>query len=203
MIFGVRKWPFVPTVLVLAAAAIMVSLGIWQLQRADWKGDLITRYSQAQTLSSEVPFPRSAAEAEDALYRASSLLCERVLEVRGTAGRSAAGQPGWAHIALCRLDGGGEAEVVLGWSHQPQAPEWGGGAATGFVAPAGEGARLVASPPQAGLERLARPDPSDLPNNHLAYAGQWFFFAITALVIYVLALRRRWSNPGDGDTGRP
>ena len=26
---------------------------------------------------------------------------------------------------------------------------------------------------------------------HLAYAGQWFFFALTALVIYVLALRRK------------
>ena len=38
---------------------------------------------------------------------------------------------------------------------------------------------------------MARPDPSDLPNNHLAYAGQWFFFAITAFIIYVLALRRR------------
>ena len=38
---------------------------------------------------------------------------------------------------------------------------------------------------------MAAPDPRDLPNNHLAYAGQWFFFALTALVIYILALRRR------------
>ena len=45
--------------------------------------------------------------------------------------------------------------------------------------------------PLAGLEPLAAPDPRDLPNNHLAYAGQWFFFALTALVIYILALRRR------------
>jgi surfeit locus 1 family protein len=30
-----------------------------------------------------------------------------------------------------------------------------------------------------------------LPNNHLMYAGQWFFFALTALVIYVLALRKK------------
>jgi surfeit locus 1 family protein len=51
--------------------------------------------------------------------------------------------------------------------------------------------RLIAETPQAGLEPLAPPDPGDLPNNHLAYAVQWFFFAATALVIYVLALRRR------------
>jgi surfeit locus 1 family protein len=46
--------------------------------------------------------------------------------------------------------------------------------------------------PVAELAPLAPPDPADIPNNHLAYAGQWFFFALTALVIYVLALRRRW-----------
>jgi surfeit locus 1 family protein len=49
----------------------------------------------------------------------------------------------------------------------------------------------VADPPVGGLAANAAPDPADLPNNHLAYAGQWFFFALTALVIYVLALRRR------------
>jgi surfeit locus 1 family protein len=53
------------------------------------------------------------------------------------------------------------------------------------------GPRLVAVPPQAGLSQLALPDPGDLPNNHLAYAGQWFFFALTALVIYGLAIRKK------------
>jgi surfeit locus 1 family protein len=64
----------------------------------------------------------------------------------------------------------------------------------GVIAPGGV---LQAAQPVAGLAPLAPPDPSDLPNNHLAYAGQWFFFALTALVIYVLALRRRRkSSPG-------
>ena len=54
-----------------------------------------------------------------------------------------------------------------------------------------------AAPPQAGLEQLAAPDPNDLPNNHLMYAGQWFFFALTALVIYVLALRKRWRGQAE------
>jgi len=58
----------------------------------------------------------------------------------------------------------------------------------GVVAP---GPRLVADPPMAGLEASARPDPSELPNNHLSYAGQWFLFALVALVIYGLALRKR------------
>ena len=65
------------------------------------------------------------------------------------------------------------------------------GRVTGMVAP---GPRLVADPPVDGLFALARPDPSDLPNNHLSYAGQWFFFALTALVIYFIALRARMAK---------
>ena len=44
----------------------------------------------------------------------------------------------------------------------------------------------------AGLDQLAPPDPRDMPNNHLSYAVQWFLFALTALVIYFLALRKKW-----------
>lgn len=84
------------------------------------------------------------------------------------------------------------ADVVLGWSRSPNAVEWRGGFVAGTVVPTGElGFKIVADPPLAGLEANAAPDPGDLPNNHLAYAVQWFFFAATALVIYVLALRRR------------
>ncbi len=56
--------------------------------------------------------------------------------------------------------------------------------------------RVTATEPPSDLQPLAQPDPNDLPNNHLAYAGQWFFFAITALVIYWLAIRRRWRDEG-------
>ena len=42
------------------------------------------------------------------------------------------------------------------------------------------------------LSANARPDPNDIANNHLAYAVQWFFFAFVALVIYAIALRKRW-----------
>jgi surfeit locus 1 family protein len=70
--------------------------------------------------------------------------------------------------------------------------DWDGGDLEGVLAPLGDNFKLIAAVPQAGLEAVARPDPNDLPNNHLAYAGQWFFFALTALVIYILALRKRW-----------
>ena len=93
-----------------------------------------------------------------------------------------------AHTAICTRSDGGAALVVLGWSRSPAEAVWNSGTLSGIVAP---GPRLVADPPVAGLGANARPDPTDLPNNHLSYAAQWFLFAATALVIYGLALRKR------------
>ena len=50
---------------------------------------------------------------------------------------------------------------------------------------------LVADPPLGGLDANPRADISAVPNNHLAYAVQWFLFAAIALGIYAIALRRR------------
>jgi surfeit locus 1 family protein len=184
-----RRVPIVATIVVLAAVATMVGLGVWQLQRAQWKEGLLAQYRQAQAMSSNVPWPRDVAEREAALFRWSQFDCQRVLAVRSGAGTSADGQAGWAHTARCEIDGG-EAEVALGWSKNPTQPlRWSGGEVSGIIGPRGV---LQASMPPAGLQRLAPPDPNDLPNNHLMYAGQWFFFALTALVIYVLAVRKRW-----------
>ena len=184
----IRRLPILPTIIVLAAAATMVALGFWQLQRLDEKEALIARYQRVLGDETAVPYPRSDAAAELALYRRSTVYCDQVIERRGGAGRSAAGESGIAQIATCRLDGGGTTDIALGFSRNPDPVAWAGGEIGGIVAP---GPRLVADPPIAGLEPLAKPDPTDLPNNHLAYAGQWFFFALTALVIYGLAIRKR------------
>lgn len=180
--------PVLPTILVLAAAAVMVALGIWQLQRADEKAALIAQAHQAQTLSSLAEYPREPAQLDAVLYRRTEVLCERVIGREQRAGTAADGRKGWEHRALCRLDGGQTATIALGFAAMPDPPAWDGGAVQGIIAPGG---RIVAAPPLAGLAPLAPPDPDDLPNNHLAYAGQWFFFALTALAIYWLALRRR------------
>jgi surfeit locus 1 family protein len=195
-----RRWPIIPTLVVAAAVATMIGLGVWQLRRAEWKADLIARYQQAQAMSSNVPWPRTEADLERSLFRWSQFDCERVLAIRSTAGTSARREKGWAHIARCAVDGGGEAEVALGWSKGPQQPlQWAGGPVSGIIAPGGSlGGTLHTSMPPLGLQPLTPSDPGDLPNNHLMYAGQWFFFALTGLVIYVLALRRkrREARPG-------
>jgi surfeit locus 1 family protein len=171
----------------------MIGLGIWQLQRREWKEGLLARYTSAQTMTAAVPWPRDDAAMQRSLFRLSGFTCLRVLDRRVTAARSATGESGVAQVARCAIDGGGEAEVALGWSLPTEQSRWPGGEVTGEIAPGGKfGGTLYAARPPAGLQPLAPPDPSDVPNNHLSYAVQWFFFALSALVIYVLALRKRW-----------
>ncbi|MEE4454050.1 SURF1 family cytochrome oxidase biogenesis protein [Novosphingobium resinovorum] len=182
-----RRIPVFPTLVVLAAVALMMALGFWQLRRLHEKEALLAHYAAAQVNPALVEWT-SRGVGEDLLYRRAHLDCAAVGERSSMAGHNAAGVAGMAQTARCALPGGGSALVVLGWSRQPNAGVWRGGAVTGVIAP---GPRLVAMPALAGLEPNAMPDPSELPNNHFSYAVQWFLFAATALVIYVLALRKR------------
>ncbi|HKT85126.1 MAG TPA: SURF1 family protein [Novosphingobium sp.] len=183
------RLPLVPTVIVLAAVAVMIWLGFWQLGRLHEKEALLARYTQAQAMSAEIDWPSDKAAPRDLLYRQARLMCRAIAGRSSMAGRNARGEPGVAQTARCVLPGGGTALVVLGWSRQPGgATNWQGGEVRGIIAP---GPRLVAEPPVAGLQANAIPDPSEIPNNHLSYAIQWFFFAATAVVIYVLALNKR------------
>jgi len=183
-----KRIPVLPTLIVLAAVGYMIHLGFWQLERLTQKEAMLARYEAAQASGSEVRWPDSSADTERALYHRSRLDCRAVQGQTTLSGRNSAGEAGLAHVATCRDAEGGMRQVVLGWSRDPASQAWAGGLVTGWIAP---GPRLVADPPQAGLAANARPDPKDIPNNHLAYAVQWFLFAGVALVIYALALRKR------------
>lgn len=187
-----RRIPIVATIVVLAAVATMVMLGFWQLDRKEQKEAALARFAQAQAMSADVPWPAAGSDLALVFYRHARVNCSAVLSTRSVSGRSIRDEAGWAHIARCRLATGGEADVALGWSRDPASPAWAGGEVGGVIGPAGKGVKLVAAPAQAGLEQLAAPDPNDIPNNHLAYAWQWFLFAATALIIYAIALRARW-----------
>ncbi len=183
-----KRVPIVPTIIVLLAVAYMVHLGFWQLQRLGEKEAMLARYAAAQASGEDVRWPETPAMAERAFYHRSRLDCRSATGETTLSGRNAKGEAGLAHVATCIDAEGGARQIVLGWSRDPSAAVWTGGVVTGWIAP---GPRLVADPPLAGLEANARPDPRDIPNNHLAYAVQWFLFAGVALVIYALALRKR------------
>jgi cytochrome oxidase assembly protein ShyY1 len=190
--------PFLPTLLVGAAVAVMIGLGIWQLQRAEWKEGLIARYRAAAELQ-PVAWPSVPPADDTLLYRRASGFCTEVIGWRAVAGRSARDETGWSHIAACRTGGleGPGMQVDMGWSTSSAPPAtWRSGPVSGVIAPdTAHKIRLISARAAPGLQPSAPPSPELTPNNHLLYAAQWFFFALAAAVIYVLALRRRKAPP--------
>ena len=197
----IRKLPILPTLLVALAAAAMIALGFWQLDRREWKEALLARYAANSALP-PMAFPRFPDEA--LLFRRVSAFCLDPVEIE----RRGAGSFGYRLIATCRTGGaeGPGLKVQIGTTRDPlKEVAWKGGAVSGYIthAPSGrsligslfdrtpDSLMLVADTPAAGLSANPPPDPSSIPNNHLAYAVQWFLFAGLAVVIYILALRKR------------
>jgi len=148
----------------------MIGLGLWQLQRAEWKERLIADLEAAGP------------------QRKASISCTLSGKPEVRAGRSEGGESGYRYLMRCAS---GE-RVDLGWSKRPDLlPQV---QLTGTLAGTYTNAAepiLILSEPLPPLQKSAIPSPADLPNNHMLYAVEWFFFALAAVVIYLLALGRR------------
>jgi cytochrome oxidase assembly protein ShyY1 len=190
----IRKLPLLPTLVVGLAVAVMIGLGIWQLQRAAEKDQLLDRYRAAQNLP-PISFPTTPIHSEQLpLFRHSTAVCLRPVSKRSTAGQNRAGEPGYVHIIDCSTGAEGPGiSVEVGWSKNPNiAVTWPGGPVSGIIAPDSRSRmRLVAATAPPGLEPSAPPSLAQIPNNHRSYAVQWFVFALMAAVIYALALRKK------------
>lgn len=201
-----RRLPIVATLVVGIAIAVMIKLGLWQLQRANEKSALLARYAAAANFP-EMAFPELATD-DDLLFRRAGGLCIEPATHRVEGGLNAKGDAGWRHIVSCRTGAEGPGLTVdIGWSREFDiVPVWKGGPVHGvisrqpdhrslFAKAFGQGAEpglmLVLPRPVDGLEASAPPSIHDVPNNHLAYAVQWFVFAAIAAIIYALALWRR------------
>jgi cytochrome oxidase assembly protein ShyY1 len=189
--------PLWPTLLVLLAAAAMVALGVWQLHRLHWKEALLADYAAAAH-KPPVAFPRIPTD-QTLLFRRSDVFCLQPVGWRASAGRNRAGQSGWRHVADCRTGAEGPGIAIdMGWSDRVDSPAgWKGGEVSGVIGPDHGGqVLLVADTAAPGLQPSATPSLDDIPNNHFAYAMQWFLFAGVAVVIYAIALwRRRKAGP--------
>ena len=199
------RFPPIPTLVVGLAIAAMVALGVWQLQRKTEKEALLAQLA-ANMDRPAMAFPRVPV-GDQYLFRRASALCLEVVGWQREGGRSANGATGWRQIAQCRTGAEGPALLVdMGVAGDPKSqPAWKGGPVRGTITHAPSHLPLIAAlfdrtpkplmlisdTPAPGLLVTARPDLSSVPNNHLAYAVQWFLFAAVAAVIYVLALRLR------------
>ena len=200
------RFPFVPTLIVAAAVATMVALGIWQIGRAAEKDALSARFEENSKLP-PMALPPAAPADESLLYRRAGAFCLEVTGWRRTGGKSKSGRSGTRYLADCRSGAEGPGFVAdMGVSADPRAePRWRGGEVTGAIlaepSRAGLWERLtgrappprpmlVSSVPAPGFEASAAPAPPS-ENSSRYYAAQWFFFAAVAAIIYLLALRRR------------
>lgn len=202
-----RRVPIVATILVTLAVVAMIALGVWQLQRLREKEALLALYA-ANIARPPAAFAALWPLDDKGLFREASADCLSVTAWKTEAGHSADGKTGWSHIAACRTGAEGPGfNVDMGLSQSPDAPKgWTGGPVRGrvvwtpdgqpliarlFSTPAPRTPLIVSEQAAPGLTPTAPPDPSSVPNNHFAYAVQWFLFAGVAIVIYGVALWRR------------
>jgi surfeit locus 1 family protein len=200
-----KRVPVIATAIVALAIAAMVALGVWQLQRRDQKEALLAQLAANEHLP-PIAFPR-IPQGDALLFRRASAFCLEPVTWQVLGGRDASGKAGFRQIAGCRTGAEGPGFMVqLGVGTSATAkPRWKGGRVSGYISHAPSAVpliaaafssvpktlMLVADPPQADLGANPPPDLSAIPNNHLAYAVQWFLFALIAAVIYGVALRRR------------
>jgi surfeit locus 1 family protein len=202
----IRRIPIIPTLIVLAAALLMVRLGFWQLDRRHEKLALLAHYS-ANVARPPLPLVALWPVKESDLFRRASAHCIEVVGWKAEAGRNRSGDTGWRHIASCRTGAEGPGLMAdMGISQSSTPPAWKGGEVRGRLIWAPTGQPVVArlfgnmAPPEPmivsesaapGLQPTADPDPANIPNNHFSYAVQWFLFAAVAVSIYAIALWQR------------
>ncbi|CAN5642210.1 hypothetical protein BH10PSE14_BH10PSE14_00520 [soil metagenome] len=200
-----RRIPLVATIVVGLAVMTMIALGFWQLQRRDEKEALLAQLTANQHLA-PIAFP-AIPVGDTLLFRRASAFCLKPVSWQSRGGRDANGKSGWRQIAHCSTGAEGPGVMIqIGLAPTAQVrPSWNGGKVDGYISYAPSTApmivaafthtpkmlMLVADPPQAGLAANPPADLSSVPNNHLAYAVQWFLFAAIAAIIYGIALRRR------------
>lgn len=195
-----RGFPFLPTLMTLLALPILVALGVWQLQRADQKESLLQALA---TAPAKPPVDLNQPPHDSVDFRRGSFVCDAgALPVEWSGGEGADGRPGFVARVTCPAAGPSPAVIVsVGFSDRPI--DMGNiileGPIAGQVRDLGPGAspryRLIAERPLAPLGPMKPARADDIPNNHLAYAAQWFAFAATLLVIYILFLRRQRRVP--------
>ena len=197
-----KRVPIIPTILVALAVAAMIALGIWQLQRRTEKlAALAVLAANPSKPPIALPIP---AIGDDLLFRRAGAMCLKPVSF-ATEG---AGNAGFRIIAQCKTGAEGPGFAVqIGTTRDLNfKPTWIGGRVSGMISHAPSHAPLIAGlfnkaaqqpllliadKPAPGLTANAVPSIESIPNNHLAYAVQWFAFAAIALVIYGLALRHR------------
>ena len=187
-----KRLPLFPTLLTFVMLTVLISLGIWQLQRRTWKHELIRQLEAAQTLPplEAADFLAAMTGPKSVQYRRAELPCSpgTVLPYDLKGGSSAGGESGYLLLVSCRPNNRPpDIVAVAGWTKRPDAARTPLTVDTVFngliierpygAAPGRPQFMLIPDTAVPPLEPSQMPTPQDLPDNHLSYAGQWFGLA--------------------------
>jgi surfeit locus 1 family protein len=209
--------PVIPTIIVTAAVAIMIALGVWQVQRIDEKAALLALYRANMQAPALNVFPLQRPVPDSAMFRRATVRCipSGPVDVRG--GKDALDQTIFRHIVGCvslstpevpppsgpepqfYVDVGGNADpaqklAILDFNFTgilTTMPQESSAILRLFRTDPPPAALLIAQNAAQNMVPSAPPDIENVPNDHLAYAIQWFLFAGAATIIYILALAKR------------
>jgi surfeit locus 1 family protein len=194
-----RRLPIIPTLIVALAVPAMVVLGIWQLQRAEWKAGLLARLA-ANAEAPVIAKPADLTTGRDALsFRRVHTVCREIRPWPPSAARAVSGRAGYRQQIWCHEGDGEPLLVSLGVAPNPatQIAVAPGARFTGPLVPRDDRDAdappfvLIAETPVPPLAPEAPPTPDAIPDNHRAYAVQWFLFAVVLVGIYGFWLRQR------------
>lgn len=198
-----RGLPLFPTLMTAIVALILGGFGIWQLQRMAWKAEVLEKLAAAADKPlidlGVAPLP------DDLQFRHVRLVvsCPEQ-EPYGKIGYGPDGRTGYSAVVRCRA-GDEVIEVDTGWGPRPDswkqvdAPWPDALPVTGtLIDPGRDGVRyqLVADTAPAPLLPSTPPGIENIPNNHFAYAIQWFGFAGMLIVIWGVYVYR-WRSVGN------
>lgn len=193
-----RRLSLIPTIVVAAAIAVLIGLGVWQLKRAVWKEQLLARFAAAEKLP-PISWPTVPIKGDQLpLFRHATGVCLRPIGKWAIAGENRSGEPGYVQIIDCMTGAEGPGmSVEVGWSKNPNARiDWPGGLVSGVIVPDRRTRmRLVAATSPPGLEPSRPPSVESVspitPSGHRMYAATWFALALAALIIYAVAVVKR------------
>ena len=188
-----RRLPTGPTVFVLLTVPVMLALGYWQMfVRAPWK-DAVLAQIVASSNAPVIAMPNSLSA--DLAFRRVEVQCASLVS-RGIGGAAvgATGVTGYRHLALCKPELGQPVLISLGSARDPKLsigvpPQ---GRFTGRLIPrSGTPVYLLISETPLPLLTAERPPGIDsISNNHRSYGLQWWGFALSLFVIYLIYVRR-------------
>ena len=214
------QFRLIPTLLTIAIVAVALGLGVWQLERLEWKQGLLARLD-SQMAGAAVPLPEAIDDKTAWEYRRVTLAGQFLYDREFHLGpRVRDGKVGYDMVVPFRRASGGTVLVNRGWISDDikaiNRPE-GIVQVEGFVrfpaktmfAPVNDPAKnqwywidtkaMDAAAPAFIVDTVAEPAgvyPAggslrvDIPNDHKNYAIFWFGMAAVMLLIYLMASRQ-------------